>query len=233
MNLYVQKKWKRRNRRWPAGSMQLSSLCIFRNYDEQKNRERKLWKKAVIRALHTPSMQCSLFRQPYKKTFIGFFTLCVYVGPRENRLIFESWFPSSLNSAVFWKYLHVPFIKIWRQGAVTARVVDCGRCWWYGTAALVFCGRGHDGGRRGWLVARAGCWRGLGPLRRWLVNLHVFPEGAWVCVGFITHFAEIGFVRSMDVHVFLTVTAVRKAPVTPLKLTLERFFTGVCSFVNF
>lgn len=54
-----------------------------------------------------------------------------------------------------------------------------------------------------------------------------------MCVGFITHFAEIGFIRSMDVHVFLTVTAVRKAPVTAFKLTLERFFTGVRSFVNF
>lgn len=54
-----------------------------------------------------------------------------------------------------------------------------------------------------------------------------------MCVGFITHFAEIWFVRGMDVHVFLTITAVRKAPVTAFELTLERFFTCVCSFVDF
>lgn len=65
------------------------------------------------------------------------------------------------------------------------------------------------------------------------MNLHVFPEGAGVCVGFVTHFAEIRFVGGMDVHVFLTITAVRKASVTAFKLTLERFFTGVCSFMDF
>lgn len=70
-------------------------------------------------------------------------------------------------------------------------------------------------------------------MRRRLVNLHVFPEGAGMCVGLITHFAEIWFVRSMDVHVFLAITAVRKASVTAFKLTLERFFTGVCSFMDF
>lgn len=131
---------------------------------EDKNRKKAV--KSVAHPVHALLSLDSGFRKPFR-----FFTLCVYVGPRENRLTFESWFQSSLNSAVFWKYLHVPFIKIWRKGAVAARVVNCGWCWWYGTAALVFCGRGHDGGRRGGLVAGAGCRGGLGCLRSWLVNL--------------------------------------------------------------
>lgn len=157
-----------------------SSLCslpkIWRKNIYKKNEKskgnrghKKSGKGCQERCTPRPCTALSLtavFRKPFR-----FFTMCVYVGPRENRLTFESWFQSSLNSAVFWKYLHVPFIKIWRKGAVAARVVNCGWCWWYGTAALVFCGRGHDGGRRGGLVAGAGCRGGLWSLRRWLVNL--------------------------------------------------------------
>lgn len=55
--------------------------------------------------------------------------------------------------------------------------------------------------------------------------LHVFSEGAGVCVGLVAHFAEIGLVRRVDVHVFLAVTAVCKPPVAAIKLTLKRLLT--------
>lgn len=55
--------------------------------------------------------------------------------------------------------------------------------------------------------------------------LHVFSEGAGMCVRFVTHFAEIGLVRRMDVHVFLAVAAICKTPVAAFKLTLKRFLT--------
>lgn len=65
------------------------------------------------------------------------------------------------------------------------------------------------------------------------MNLHVFSERAGVCVGLVAHFAEIWFVRRVDVHVFLAVTAVCKSPVAAFKLTLKRLLTGVSPFVNF
>lgn len=52
--------------------------------------------------------------------------------------------------------------------------------------------------------------------------LHVFAEGARVCVGLVAHFAEIRFVRRVDVHVFLAVTAVCKPPVAAFEFTLKR-----------
>jgi hypothetical protein len=57
------------------------------------------------------------------------------------------------------------------------------------------------------------------------VGLDVFPQGAGVCVGLVTHFAEIGLVRRVDVHVFLAVTAVCKSPVTALEFTFKRLLT--------
>lgn len=55
--------------------------------------------------------------------------------------------------------------------------------------------------------------------------LHVFPEGAGVCVRLVAHFAEVGLVRRVDVHVFLAVTAVCKSPVAAVKLTFKRLLT--------
>lgn len=55
--------------------------------------------------------------------------------------------------------------------------------------------------------------------------LHVFSEGTGVCVGLVAHFAEIGLVRRVDVHVFLAITAVCKPPVAAIKLTLKRLLT--------
>lgn len=46
-----------------------------------------------------------------------------------------------------------------------------------------------------------------------------------MCVGLVTHFAKVGLIRCVDVHVFLSVTAVCKPPVTAFKLTLERFLS--------
>lgn len=53
----------------------------------------------------------------------------------------------------------------------------------------------------------------------------MFSEGAGVCVRFVTHFAEIGLVRCMDVHVFLAVAAICKTPVAALELTLKWLLT--------
>lgn len=61
---------------------------------EDKNRKKAV--KSVAHPVHALLSLDSGFRKPFR-----FFTLCVYVGPRENRLTFESWFQSSLNSAVF------------------------------------------------------------------------------------------------------------------------------------
>lgn len=55
--------------------------------------------------------------------------------------------------------------------------------------------------------------------------LHVFSEGAGVCVGLVAHFAQIWLVRRVDVHVFLAVAAVREPPVAAFKLTLKRLLT--------
>lgn len=63
------------------------------------------------------------------------------------------------------KYLHVPFIEIWRQRAVAGCVVYCWGCWWYGAVALVLCGRWYYGGRCGGLVPWTGRWRWL---RSWV-----------------------------------------------------------------
>ncbi len=148
-------------------SMQLE-FSVQSSENMKKKKERKKSKinggqngqKAVESVAHPVHALLSLdsgVRNPFRV-----FTLCVCVGPRENRLTFESCFQSSLNSAVFWKYLHVPFIKIWRKGAVAARVVNCGCCWWYGTAALVFLRKGTRWWAawrtrsRSWLPGRVG-----------------------------------------------------------------------------
>lgn len=44
-------------------------------------------------------------------------------------------------------------------------------------------------------------------------------------VGLVAHFADIGLVRGMHMHVLLTVAAVGKASVTAFKFTFERFLT--------
>ena len=46
-----------------------------------------------------------------------------------------------------------------------------------------------------------------------------------MCVGLVAHFAQIGLVRRVDVHVFLAVAAVREPPVAAFKLTLKRLLT--------
>lgn len=52
--------------------------------------------------------------------------------------------------------------------------------------------------------------------------LHVFPQRAGVSVRFVAHLAQVGFIRSVNMHVLLSVTAVRESPVTTFKFTLER-----------
>lgn len=52
-----------------------------------------------------------------------------------------------------------------------------------------------------------------------------------MCVGLVTHFAEIRLVRRVNVHVFLSVAAVCKPSVAALKLTLERLLSCMCSLV--
>lgn len=46
-----------------------------------------------------------------------------------------------------------------------------------------------------------------------------------MCVGFVAHFAQIGFIRRVHVHVLLAVTAVCKSSVAAVKLTLKRLLT--------
>lgn len=46
-----------------------------------------------------------------------------------------------------------------------------------------------------------------------------------MCVGLVTHFAQIGLVRRVNVHVLLSVAAVCKPSVAALKLTLEWFLS--------
>ena len=46
-----------------------------------------------------------------------------------------------------------------------------------------------------------------------------------MCVGLVTHFAQIWLVRRVDVHVFLSVAAVCKPSVAAFKLTLERLLS--------
>lgn len=63
---------------------------------EDKNRKKAV--ESVAHPVHALLSLDSGVRNPFRV-----FTLCVCVcvGPRENRLTFESWFQSSLNSAVF------------------------------------------------------------------------------------------------------------------------------------
>ena len=44
-------------------------------------------------------------------------------------------------------------------------------------------------------------------------------------VRLVTHFAKVWLVRRVNVHVFLSVTAVCKPSVTALKFTLKRLFS--------
>lgn len=88
-------------------------------------------------------------------------------------------------------------------------------------------------GRSGGLVPGASSRRGV---RYWsliLVNLHVFSQGAGVCVGLVAEFAQIWLVRRVNVHVLLPVTAVGEASVAAFEFTQERFFSSVCPFVYF
>lgn len=57
------------------------------------------------------------------------------------------------------------------------------------------------------------------------VYLHVFPERAGVCVGLVAHFADVGLVRSVHVHVLFPVATVGEASVAAIEFTLERFLS--------
>lgn len=46
-----------------------------------------------------------------------------------------------------------------------------------------------------------------------------------MCVGLVAHFAQIGLVRCVDVHVLLSVAAVGEPPVAALELALERLLS--------
>lgn len=46
-----------------------------------------------------------------------------------------------------------------------------------------------------------------------------------MCVGLVTHFAEVRLVRRVNMHVLLSVAAVCKPSVAALKLTLERLLS--------
>lgn len=46
-----------------------------------------------------------------------------------------------------------------------------------------------------------------------------------MCVGLVTHFAQIGLVRRVNVHVLLSVAAVCEPSVAALELTLERLLS--------
>lgn len=63
------------------------------------------------------------------------------------------------------------------------------------------------------------------------MNLHVFPQGAGVCVGLVAQFAQVRFVGRVDVHVLLAVTAVGKTAITSVELTHERLFSCMRSLV--
>lgn len=59
------------------------------------------------------------------------------------------------------------------------------------------------------------------------MHLHVFPQGAGVCVRLIaaSHFAVVGLIAGVDVGVLFPVTAVGEASVAAVKLTLEGLLT--------
>lgn len=61
------------------------------------------------------------------------------------------------------------------------------------------------------------------------MHLHVFAQGARVCVGFVTaaHFAVIRLVAGVHVRMLLPVTAVGEASITSVKLALEWLFACV------
>lgn len=62
------------------------------------------------------------------------------------------------------------------------------------------------------------------------MHLHVFPQGAGVCVGLIaaSHFAVVGLIAGVDVRVLFPVTAVGEASVAAVKFTFEGFLTWFC-----
>ena len=53
----------------------------------------------------------------------------------------------------------------------------------------------------------------------------MFAQRAWMRVGLLTHLAQIGLVRRVNVHVFLAVTAVGKASVAAEVITHERLLS--------
>lgn len=53
----------------------------------------------------------------------------------------------------------------------------------------------------------------------------MLAQRARVGVRLVAHFADIGLVRGVHVHVLLAIAAVGKAPVTAFKFTFERFLT--------
>lgn len=61
-----------------------------------------------------------------------------------------------------------------------------------------------------------------------LPYLHVFPERAGMCVGLVTHFADIWLVRCVHVHVLFPVAAVCKAPVAAVELAFKRLLACKC-----
>ena len=70
---------------------------------------------------------------------------------------------------------------------------------------------------------------GVGGGRWWglTVYLHVFPQGAGVCVGLVTspHLAVVRLVAGVNVRVLLPVAAVGEFSVAAVKLTLEGFLS--------
>lgn len=61
------------------------------------------------------------------------------------------------------------------------------------------------------------------------MHLHVFAQGARVCVGLITaaHFAVVRLVTGVHMRVLLPVAAVGEASITAVKLALEWLFAYV------
>lgn len=59
------------------------------------------------------------------------------------------------------------------------------------------------------------------------MHLHVFPQGAGMCVRLITasHFAVVGLIAGVDVGVLFPVATVGEASVAAVKLTFEGFLT--------
>lgn len=70
-----------------------------------------------------------------------------------------------------------------------------------------------------------GCAHTVNNVGRSVNYLKMFSERAPMRIRFIAELADIPFVRCMDTHVFLFITAVCKAPLTGLESASERFFT--------